>query len=345
MKSRILYFLLCVGATIGCVKETPPTTNHKENFDALWNIINEKYCYLDEKEANWDSVYTEYSGYLNVVKGDDVRFFLLLSAMLRELKDGHVNLISTFNVSRYDVWQGDPTEGYNYYVRKRLLGKNYLSSGGMKYTKGATSIDENVKVGYIVYDSFASSLGDMKFIFNFLSDCQGLILDLRGNGGGLVENSNRLVSYFLEKKELVGYNSYKTGPARNAFSELIPEYLSPHASDRWIDKPVVILQDKGCYSAANDFLSKIRVAKHVVRIGLPSGGGGGMPAVSELPNGWRVRYSAVKGYDRDKVSLEKGIAPDIYVANEIYDVDPKASDKIMSRAIEYIVEKYKQQPK
>ena len=54
-----------------------------------------------------------------------------------------------------------------------------------------------------------------------------------------------------------------------------------------------------------------------------------------------VRYSAVKGYSRDKVSLEKGIAPDIYMANEIFDVQPNAKDRIMGKAIEYIIAAYK----
>lgn len=344
MKKHLLYFVLLIGSLlsfIGCVRETPLNTNHKENFDALWNIINERYCYLDEKNLDWDTMYTHYSGYLNVVKGDDLRFFKMLSTMLNELKDGHVNLISTFNVGRYNGWQGDPSEGYNHYTRKKILGDNYLSSGGMRYVKGVSNIDKDIKIGYILYESFSSSLGDMNFIFNFMSDCHGIIIDVRGNGGGLVDNANRLVSYFIEQKELVGFYSYKTGPGRDKFSELKPEYIEPHKSVRWLSKPVVVLQDRGCYSATNDFLSKIRVAKNVVRIGLPSGGGGGMPAVSELPNGWRVRYSAVKGYSRDKVSLEKGIAPDIYMANEIFDVQPNAKDRIMGKAIEYIIAAYK----
>lgn len=344
MKKKILSvsLLICLlWLNSGCVKETPLNTNHRENFESLWNIINERYCYLDEKKINWDSIYTVYSGHLKGVKGDDFRFFKMLSVMLKELKDGHVNLISTFDVGRYNAWQGDPTEGYNYYMRKKILGPNYLTSGGMRYVKGGTNIDENIKIGYIAYDSFSSSLGDMKFIFSYMSDCHGIIIDVRGNGGGLVDNANRLVSYFIDRKELVGFYSYKTGPGRGNFSDLKPEYIEPHKSLRWLTRPVVVLQDRGCYSAANDFLSKVRVAKNVVRIGLPSGGGGGMPAVSELPNGWRVRYSAVKGYGRDTVSLERGIQPDIYVANQIFDVQPNAPDLIMGRAIEYIIDAYK----
>ena len=99
----------------------------------------------------------------------------------------------------------------------------------------------------------------------------------------------------------------------------------------------MILQDRGCYSATNDFLVKVSLAPNVYRIGLPSGGGGGMPATSELPNGWRVRYSAVKSLDIHKRSIEGGIAPDKEVANETFDKNPKAPDLILSEGILYLI--------
>ena len=35
-------------------------TDPLANFEALWKIIDEKYCYLDEKQIDWDSIYTVY---------------------------------------------------------------------------------------------------------------------------------------------------------------------------------------------------------------------------------------------------------------------------------------------
>lgn len=61
-----------------------------------------------------------------------------------------------------------------------------------------------------------------------------------------------------------------------------------------------------------------------------------MPAVSELPNGWRVRYSAVRNFDLNKVSVEQGIDPDIYQANESYYEQPAAKDRIMQKAMEHL---------
>lgn len=333
--------LLLLTTLTGCVKETPVNKDYETNFKALWTIINERYCFLDEKEVDWDQEYRVYAKWLADNKGklNDLLFFNNMNAMLRQLKDGHVNLVSSFNSGRYHDWMGDPTEGNNIYIRdKYYLGQNYFSSGGMKFSLIAVEGDKENPVGYISYPSFSNSIGDMKFFFDLMNyaKCRALILDIRGNGGGLVDNADKLVSYFIDKKQLVGYTQYKTGPGRKDFSELTPQYITPNEEARWTDKPVVILQDRGCYSAANDFLYKVRVATNVTRIGLPSGGGGGMPAVSELPNGWRVRYSAVRSFDLNKVSVEQGIDPDIYQANESYYEQPAAKDRIMQKAMEHL---------
>ena len=65
------------------------------NFEALWNIIDEHYCFFDYKAdeygLNWDNIYRRYKR-----KIDDgmssMGLFEVLGDMLDELRDGHVNL-------------------------------------------------------------------------------------------------------------------------------------------------------------------------------------------------------------------------------------------------------------
>ena len=54
----------------------------------------------------------------------------------------------------------------------------------------------------------------------------------------------------------------------------------------------------------------MRYADNSLILGGLSGGGGGMPMSYELPNGWLVRFSSVRMYDRDNQSIEPGIQPD-----------------------------------
>lgn len=333
---QLFVVLLALSSLGGCIPSQPVVTDYEENFEALWRIINERYCFLEEKGVDWDEVHTKYAKMVKDSELDDLTFFDLMASMLNLLKDGHVNLIAPFNTSRYGIWEGrDPTEGLNIYARNKALGGGQLLiSGGMSY--GAYLFEPNsLRFGYIAYGSFSSSLGNIPLIFTFFEskDVDGIILDLRANGGGSLQNSDKLLTYFFKEKTLVGYTSHKVGPGRDQFSELKALYVEPNKSATWAEKPLIILQDKGCYSATNDFLYKINRAENVTTVGIKSGGGAGMPATQELPNGWRIRYSAVKSYDHTKKYVEEGIEPDVTISNEGYSDNPGAPDMILYRGI------------
>ena len=148
----------------------------------------------------------------------------------------------------------------------------------------------------------------------YLRLCDGLILDIRGNSGGLLTNVERLAARFTNERTLVGYISHKTGKGHNDFSKLRAEYISP-AMDRvrW-QKPVVVLVNRSCFSAANTFVRDMKQMPHAVIMGDSTGGGSGMPFSSELPIGWSVRFSACPSYDVNMQQIEAGIAPDIQCA-------------------------------
>lgn len=337
-KSTYLLLILVTLLLESCVPREPADKDYLVNFKALWTVINERYCFLDEKEVDWDAVYADYEPIVRTNVTNDIQFFYFMSKMLDTLKDGHVNLIAPFDISHNYEWLGDKTEGLNIYAREKALGGELMMSGGMRYNRYTLQDRPDIIFGYISYGSFSSSIGNTDFIFEYFKDCTAIILDVRGNGGGSVDNSDKLVSLFLNEKTLVGYSSHKLGPGRHDFSQPKSLYISPSNSKRWTEKPVIILQDRGCYSATNDFLYKVAVAPLVIRIGLPSGGGAGLPSSSELPNGWKIRYSAVKNYNRDMKNVEQGIEPNIYQKGLSFDESPAGPDLILQRAIKYIVE-------
>lgn len=335
-KITLTIFVLTLVALGGCIPESPRVADQKANFEALWKIMDERYCFFEEKGVDWQEVHDRYAAKLKEMGGDSYRFFLLMSEMLNELKDGHVNLYSDFDISTYPI-SPDPTTGLNIYARSRHLKGRLLISGGMRYGLFTTE-DKAISLGYMSYSSFSNSIGNMRVILSLYDKADAIILDLRGNGGGSLDNCEKLLSYFIKERCLIGYTVHKTGPGHGEFSKPKAQYISPSSIKTLREKPVIILQDRSSYSATNDFLYKVRVAENVTRIGETSGGGAGMPASSELPNGWRVRYSAVKSYDKDMKLLEGGVAPDIEVHNDSYYKNPAAEDKILIAAIKKIFE-------
>ena len=73
----------------------------------------------------------------------------------------------------------------------------------------------------------------------------------------------------------------------------------------------MLLVNRGCYSTANDFAVCMKSLANVTLMGDTTGGGGGLPMSSELPNGWVVRFSSSPSYDADINHVEFGVAPDI----------------------------------
>ena len=279
------------------------------NLDALWTLIDQRYCFLSYKENElgfkWEELRAKYSAKLNP-KMSRVQLFEVLCQMLSELKDGHVNISTSLDLGRNWSWKEDYPENLDTELRQQYLGTDYHIGSGLKYT----ILPDNI--AYVVYESFSYGIGDgnLSDMLTFLRLCNGMILDIRGNGGGELTYAERLSRRFTNEKVLVGYMCHKTGTGHDDFSELQPEYITPSEGVRW-QKPVVLLVNRSCYSAANIFVRNMKQMPLVTVMGDRTGGGSGLPFSSELPIGWSVRFSASPYFDAQKQQIEFGIAPDI----------------------------------
>ena len=304
------YFLLffCLSLFIGCVDEEEQPDTPEGNFEALWKIMDEHYCFFDYKNVDWNSVYNIYKVR---ARGDISReqLFEVLTDMLSELRDGHVNLYSAFDYGRYWRWHEDYPTNFSDTLQRRYLGTDYRIAAGMKYK----ILDDNI--GYVYYESFSDAIGEgnLDEVIQHFMFCHGMIVDIRGNGGGTVTNVDKIAARFCNEKTLVGYSQHKTGKGHNDFSDLEPIYIEPSSNLRW-QKPVVLLTNREVFSAANEFTQYMRCMPQVIQVGDQTGGGSGMPFTATLPNGWTVRFSACPNYDRDRNQTEFGIAPDYNVA-------------------------------
>ncbi|MDE6073052.1 MAG: S41 family peptidase [Muribaculaceae bacterium] len=318
MKHITAYFTLLVllTFTVGCHKIDHFDNDVEGNFDALWKIVDEHYCFFEEKGVDWDAVYREYRPKIKS-EMTSRELFDVCADMLAELRDGHTNLSASFDVSYYRKWWSDYPQNYNArIIEQYYFNFNYHRAGGLTYG----ILPQNV--GYIRYDSFSSPVGEgnLDAVLAAFATCAGIIIDVRDNGGGDLENVKPFAARFVTEKTLLGYISHKTGPGHNDFSEPYPYYVEPAAQGRimW-GKPVVVLVNRSTFSAANNFVSVMKNIDHALIVGSRTGGGSGMPFSSELPCGWGIRFSACSITDKDGNWTEFGVDPS---PGCIVDLDP-----------------------
>ena len=314
---RIAAYLFC-GFTLlmsaSCVTSEGFSTSPRDDFEALWRIFDRHYCFFDYKKQeyglDWNEVHQRYAAQVPDSMSPQA-LFQVLGKMCNELRDGHVNLWSPQNTARYTRWYEAYPVNFSDSLLRRALGKaeEYQLASGLQYKV----FDDNV--GYVRCASFSNEIGsgNLHEIMRYLATCDGLIVDVRSNSGGLLTAAQTLASVFTNEEVTVGYISHKTGPGHSDFSPPQPIVLKPGKGLRW-QKPIVVLANRRTYSAANAFVMYMKALPNVTFMGDHTGGGSGLPFSSELPGGWSIRFSASPIYNTKMEHTEFGIEPDIPVS-------------------------------
>ena len=115
----------------------------------------------------------------------EAALFEVMADMLYELRDGHVNLTSDFDVSRHSNWFQDYPANYI----ETLLERSYL---GKDFRIVRPFFTKKVRgIGYIRYARFLSVIDEdgLDQLIDDYRDAQGIIIDSRDNGGGRLLNA------------------------------------------------------------------------------------------------------------------------------------------------------------
>lgn len=177
-----------------------------------------------------------------------------------------------------------------------------------------SSTDKNI--GYIQISSFISTSTPNEFLeaLENTQNTKGLIVDLRGNTGGLLTNAIFIANLFIEKGRLVsivGRNGYRYD-------------VMAQDNNLKIEKPIILLVN-GTSASASEILSGAMKDYHKAKIlGTKTFGKGMVQKIIPMPNQTGLnltiaKYLTPKGKDINK----KGITPDIEVQFTQKDINAK----------------------
>lgn len=326
----ILFICLFLHSCEGVWIEPDPKNDPVANFEHLWSDVKSRYSYFELKAIDWDSIYSVFRPKVTS-DTDDKKLFKILGDMLYELRDGHVNLTSTFDRSRNWNWYLDYEPNFNEtIVERNYLRKTHFITGPLKNQL----IDS---VLYVYYASFGDKIsnGNLNELVGRASGLKGVIVDVRSNGGGSLSNAWLLASCFAQDKVVYARERVKIGPKENDFSQWSDMILKPKDGKRF-EGPVVLLCNRQCYSAASFFAQMMRTLPNVTLIGDQTGGGGGVPASGEMLNGWRYRMSVTQTVTPDGIHIEPGVPVDVKISLDPAD-ERKGKDTMIEKALEIIL--------
>ena len=189
---------------------------------------------------------------------------------------------------------------------KKILKK--IKRKEIKIKNVKSSIIDN-HIGYIQIISFMGGTTPNEFIeaLENTKDTDSIIIDLRGNTGGLLDNAVFIANMFIQQGEIVEI-IYRDGYKKSINAKSNPNLLN---------KPVVVLVN-GASASASEILSvALKDYKKAKLVGKKTFGKGLVQKIVPLPNKTGVnitiaRYLTPNGTDINKL----GIKPDIEVGND-----------------------------
>ncbi len=357
MHKTILLLLLLTFASVftSCEKESTTLntpTSFSEIFEAYWNSMNTNYVYWDIDTTDWDEIYYKYQpafAKLDITNQTDA---ITSVEYFRELTQGlidshyHISFTNTL-ISGYfinpSVTRKQKLPGFHYPYSYYQLVLEYLdktdNSFGQYKTEQLTVLSGIIdnKILYFgcskfkLYSLYSSaSENDVKttlqYFFNKLANLnetvKGIIIDVRGNSGGDLEDLNFFVGHFINTPLHFGFTQAKSGNGRLDFTPWVKAVINPENGGTDITIPIIVLADNLSASLSELLVMAFKAKYNCTVIGENTAGATGPLTQTkvyndgqfDIENYMHVQTSSCKFKHLDGIIYENiGFPPDIYV--------------------------------
>ncbi len=168
--------------------------------------------------------------------------------------------------------------------------------------------------GYVRISNFRdSTFEDVKDALRKLESdeepLKGLVLDLRDNPGGLLDQSVKIADLFLDEGLIVSITGRSDSESRT---------YSAHPNDGKHPYPIVLLINEGSASASEIVAGALQDHGRALILGTTSFGKGSVQAIEPLRDGYALKLTIARYYTPKGHAIQaKGITPDIVVEERL----------------------------
>ena len=189
-------------------------------------------------------------------------------------------------------------------------------------------------IGYIEFSSFDDGTAEefkAKFEELQAKGIKSLIIDLRNNGGGIVDEALEIANYILDKDSVILYEVDKNNN----------ETVEKTTDDPIINMPIVILTNENTASSSEILAGALKDHKKATIVGEKTYGKGVIQRLLTLPDGSGLKITSEKYLTPNRTEINKvGIEPDEKVelpetVTNILNVE-KTEDTQLQKAIEIL---------
>ena len=177
-------------------------------------------------------------------------------------------------------------------------------------------------IGYVKIRTFSKNTSsDLDKALSYLQNknITKLILDVRNNPGGLLNQAVEVSDRFLGNENLIVYTKGRTEDQNSRFTT--------HDKIKHVDYPMIILVNGGSASASEIVAGALQDLGRAVILGTPTFGKGSVQTIIPLSDGSALRLTTARYYTPNgQIIQENGITPDIVIENQPLPTISKKND-------------------
>lgn len=207
-----------------------------------------------------------------------------------------------------------------------------LMPGGIAYVELVTFNEDAAKEVRRALDSLRS----LRSLPSLPSAVTGLILDLRENPGGLLEQGIAVADLFLDPGQTIASTRGRTPETNREFID--------EAKQAWPSLPIVALVDGGTASAGEIVAGALQDNGRAVLVGTGTYGKGSAQSLFPVAGGYALKLTTARWFTPNGRTIERdstkgGIAPDVEVKREAASASRlplPANDPVLQRALDLL---------